>query len=101
MSSGRAEFQRLVDARGLLLRALSFEQLGQLDLPSETVNINGREGVISVIVTPIEANKLEVMVQGFLDGRLTPITAVALHGFRRHVSGELSEMAAEDFYGYD
>jgi len=84
------------------LRQLSFEQLVRLHEPSETVHIQGRQGAISIIVEPWEGEQFQVIVQGFLDGRiLKRVQTVALHGFRIHSSGTISEMESSDFYGYD
>ena len=48
MSADTLDFQRLVDARGHSLRLMSFEELTSFVQDSETANINGRKGVISV-----------------------------------------------------
>ena len=99
-----AEFRGLVEGRGQSLRSLTREQLLDLQTTTATeyVIVHGRPASVSVIIEVEPDQAVFVIVQGFMPGKyFTRVSDVALHGFRRHLDGRVTELAAEELYAYD
>lgn len=102
MFESTAEFRKFVAEKGERLRKWSYEDLRSLAPPNEYVRFSGRRGIVSVIVEECPDDRLRIVVQGFLDGRLLRgVKSVGLDGFYKHRDGAVSPMAHEEFYDYD
>ncbi len=96
-------FRQLVDQKGRDLRKLSYDEILKLaSTPTEEVEFSGRRGTISLIVEECPGERLKVIVQGFLNGRLLRfVKSVGLDGFYKHRDGSVGPMEPEEFYDYD
>lgn len=92
----------MVNERGQQLRRLTFEELK--DFPgdnTEVVTVDSRLATISVIIQPREADRLRVVVQGFIRARFLPGKHVALDGFYKRQDGTVNPMPEDEYYEFD
>jgi hypothetical protein len=70
--------------------------------PLESVNIAGRLGTISTIVEPCDGERLNVVVQGFLESRWRPSNRyVARDSFYKLRDGSCVEKRKQELYDCD
>jgi hypothetical protein len=92
----------MVEERGARLRRLPFAELGRLvEEPIEHVEINSCSGTIAAMAFPLGSGGIQVVLQGFLEHRFLPGKSVALDGFFKYPDETVSEMKAEEFFGFD
>jgi hypothetical protein len=98
-----AAFREIVNARGESLRTLPFEQLASMtNAPqAEDLTVDGRRATINTIVESVEADRLRIVVQGFLSTRFVSGHHVALDGFYKNRDGAVAPMLDEEFWDYD
>ena len=103
ISDSTRQFRELILQKGRELRNLSYNALLRLtDAPNEQVEFSGRRGTISLIIRPCSDERLQVVIQGFLDARLiSSVKSVGLDGIYKHRNGTVSPMEHKEFYDYD
>ena len=97
-----AAFQDIVKERGNQLRKLAYNQLKQLDEPTEYFKVESRPARVSIIVLSLSGDELIVVVQGFLKVRFVPlISKVALDGFHKFSDGSMAPLTREETWRFD
>jgi len=93
----------MVNERGNRLRKLGYDQLKELtDEPTEQISIGSRSATISIIVQLLPSDRIRVVVQGFMKGRLVPmIRDVALDGFYKSPDETIAPLTDDDMYKFD
>jgi hypothetical protein len=97
-----AKFEIMVNERGYQLRRLTYEQLKQLEKPTEYIMVESQRATIATIVTPVASDEIRVVVKGCLKKRFWPmIYSVALDGFNKFSDETIVPLAREDLREFD
>jgi len=97
-----AAFQEIAKQRAVALQHSSFEKLEALaSEPVEHLSVEGRPATIGLLVERVDANRLRVVVQGFMEHRFFPGRSVALDGFYKSLDGTVAPMSYRELYQYD
>ena len=97
-------FEEIVNARGNLLRNLSYQELKDLeDSPVEHLSVEPKNATIAIIVQTMADSSLRIVVQGFMDSGFfgTLIQDVALDGFYKFADGTTKPMPDDEFKEFD
>ena len=97
----KGDFYELIEERTRPLRSKSRTELLSLgDAQAETVQMEGRNGTIRLIIEEETAGTLRVVMIGYLDTKWFPrfgAKTVAIDGFRVEPDGDISELRDDEF----